>query len=181
MLNVGPSETCETCASPPDWEARRPVTARLASLEIGDFFHAAGVSRGGLVCLVVKVADTTIVARQVPSAALVCTFDRVTGDRLQDDIYTLKDGPCRIDSVEPLPVVVHLRLLDMDRQGRLRPLENRLPGRQQKNWQAMLRAYEHYADHAFGDASEHNSGHGSNPASVPPHQGEGGDETTTSE
>jgi hypothetical protein len=142
-------EDCDGCAGNVDWDARRSDATRIRSLEAGDLFHAAGITRGGMICIVTGVTDAIISARQIPSAVSGCRFDRASGDRFPDATYSPSDdGTCRIDSVEPLPTTIHGELLDMDRQCRLRPMENRLPG-DTMNWEAWRLAHDHFAAHAF--------------------------------
>jgi hypothetical protein len=141
-------EACPTCGNTMDWEAKRSNADRIASLLPGDFFHAKGITVGGLIFLTTAVSETTISSHELSSPNVVSRFDRATGHMLPDEFYTPGDRPWMIDSVEPLPIAVHQGLLDINRRNRLRPLENVMPGLRE-NLEAFDRAHEHYSAHAF--------------------------------
>jgi hypothetical protein len=84
----------------------------LANIAAGELVHASAPNGASLVCLIEKVTDQIISARQVTSQHLY-EFDRTTG-LAERDIRGRK-VPCIIDSVALLPTDVHDALTGLNR------------------------------------------------------------------
>ena len=77
-------------------------------IRAGDIFHATAPNDASMICLALKVDETTILARAVTSQREYA-FDRLSGEAERDDVR------CTIDSTVALPSEVHQALLGLDR------------------------------------------------------------------
>jgi hypothetical protein len=84
----------------------------LGCLVVGDIFHAEARNGASYICLIEAVTAHKIEARRVTTQDHV-EFDRSTGATLGND------GPCFIDSIAPLPLLIHNVMLGLDRKMRL--------------------------------------------------------------
>jgi hypothetical protein len=111
----------------------------LGKLAVGDVFHAESPKAPSLICLVVSVTETMILARTVTSGEHF-EFDRQTGVAQWVDEAT----SCTIDSIAPLPVDIHNVILGLDRKFRLEqdPRRARLSDAEK---QALLYVGTHYS------------------------------------
>jgi len=92
----------------PDWKSV------LSQLDIGDLFHASCPSPASYICLVKAIAEDRIVSRRITTQEDV-EFELATGFTLP-----FSEKPrCRIDSIAPLPVVIHNVMLGLERKMRL--------------------------------------------------------------
>lgn len=98
----------------PEVGDRQPVDRSevLSHLVVGDIFHATGRNGAIYICLIEAVTGNKIKARRVTTQEHV-EFDRGTGAILGDE------APCTIDSIAPLPVMIHNIMLGLDRKMRL--------------------------------------------------------------
>ena len=81
----------------------------LAQIAERDIFHAKSPNGASLICLALRVTKDRIDARTVTSHVLL-SFDRKTGVAEHGD----ERVPCQIDSVAPLPPLVHKIMLELD-------------------------------------------------------------------
>lgn len=85
----------------------------LASIGVDDIFHATAPNGASLICLAHRITETAIEARSVTSQ-FDFAFDRVSG--IADWSFERNRVACTIDSVAPLPAVVHEIVLGLDRK-----------------------------------------------------------------
>lgn len=77
-------------------------------ISAGDIFHATAPNDASMICLALKVGETTILARAVTSQREYA-FDRLSGAADRDGVR------CTIDSTAALPPEVHQAPLGLDR------------------------------------------------------------------
>lgn len=93
----------------------------LRSLAVGDIFHAESPNGASLICLVLSVLETTIVARTI-TTQIHLEFDRQTGVALWSNEAIF----CTIDATAPLPAEIRNVLAGIDRKFRFEQDPERL-------------------------------------------------------
>lgn len=86
----------------------RPSSGSRGEIGAGDIFHASAPNDASMICLALKVDETTILARAVTSQREY-SFDRLSGAADREGVR------CTIDSTAALPPEVHQALLGLDR------------------------------------------------------------------
>ncbi len=84
----------------------------LRNIAVGDIFHGQAPNGASLICLALKVTETTIYARAV-TTQFSYEFDRSTG--VAEWEFNGHKVPCTIDSVVSLPAEIHETMLGLDR------------------------------------------------------------------
>jgi hypothetical protein len=83
----------------------------LASIAVGDLFHATTPNGASLICRALEVSASTVRARTVTSQYAL-EFDRTTGVSTPE--IEGERVPCTIDSVAPIPGEARAALLGLD-------------------------------------------------------------------
>lgn len=86
----------------------QPSSTSWKEISPGDIFHATAPNDASMICLALKVDETTILARAVTSQRGYA-FDRLSGAADREGVR------CTIDSTAGLPSEVHQALLGLDR------------------------------------------------------------------
>jgi len=86
--------------------------ATLATIAVGDLFHATTPNGASLICRAVEISASTIRAQTVTSQ-YVLEFDRATGVATPEIHGELV--PCTVDSVASVPSEIREALLGLDR------------------------------------------------------------------
>jgi hypothetical protein len=84
----------------------------LRNIAVGDIFHGQAPNGASLICLALKVTETTIYARAI-TTQFSYEFDRSTG--MAEWKFHGSKILCTIDSVMPLPADISETMLGLDR------------------------------------------------------------------